>query len=742
MEALALVGLLGVGYVINKATSKIKSQQQQNQLQAEQQRSGNMPPGVTQMAPPVSSSVTSVPYNETYTGVYPFGVNKIYEGKDGIGASFESKMSDRGVEGFMPAQRGTDTSALTLAPKGGSAVGFGPELDMMYQYPNGQTYPSEPNPGPYGTALGYATQQPPLAPIAGPPGPFVPKPSPLDVNKPLVEYRGDGIEESPVYAPENFVVSPLSGERIPAQDFTHNNMQPFFGGSIKQNTVAQQNQSILDQYNGSGSTQIRKREVENMFETSRAPYGNPFGMEDNTDFFQSRMQDPISRDGERPFEPVKVGSAIGEKFGLLGKGGFQQIEINEIMRPKDTDELRVATNPKLTYNQPVVPGARFVAVSQDDPGEVRKYRPDRYYIDETGERFFVTNGELIKESTRPVQVLPFVTRPETSVEYIGVAMAQDAGESYVSGTYRLPMTQQYGGAGYRNADMTTYYTPDVLAQEADYGKSSYEIRPNERTETSERVIATNLVPADTGQVTQPFEDPARPTRRGETIGTLRITGTPVKYSGGAPAVSVWDPSDIARTTVRESTIYLDRPGIASPASAPTRLKVYDPDDISKPTQKAQLSANLSWTGPGISSHRDSIDETFAYNMRTKNWKEAISRGRRPIAGSGEVATFNGNPGRQTSHKLDNDFLNDRPMSINREIGGGGLGPGVGDIGRVHYRTPLILNIARDRNQPSMVEAVVNNPLMKNQSLQQTAEHDQNLLNRILGGFKNNKKTTV
>ena len=38
MEALALVGLLGVGYVINKATSKTKSQQQQNKLQYEQQQ--------------------------------------------------------------------------------------------------------------------------------------------------------------------------------------------------------------------------------------------------------------------------------------------------------------------------------------------------------------------------------------------------------------------------------------------------------------------------------------------------------------------------------------------------------------------------------------------------------------------------------------------------------------------------------------------------------------------------------
>jgi hypothetical protein len=626
-------------------------------------------------------------------------------------------------EGFLPAQRGPDRQALTQTPKGASAVGFGPELDMMFQQPNGQTYPSEPSPGPYGQPLGYATQQPPLAPLQGRPGQFTPNPIASENNRPQVEFRSDGIEESPIYADSEYVISPLSGQKISAADYKHNNMQPFYGGTMKQNTILGQNTSTLDAYNGSGSTQIKKREVENMFETSRAPYGNPFGMEDNTDFFQSRVQDPIARNGERPFEPIHVGSGVNEKFGLLGKGGFQQLEVNEIMRPKDTDELRVSTNPKQTYKTPVVPGANFIGASAIDPGEVRKYRPDRFYIDEHGERFFVTNGDLIKESTRPVQVLNHTTRPETSVEYIPSASSQDFGESYVTGSYRTPMAQQYGGAGYRNADMTTYYTKAVGMEMADYGKNSIEIRPNERAETSERVMATNLVPADTGQVIQPFEDIARPTRRAETIGALRITGTPVKYEAGAPSVTVWDPQDVARTTVKESTIYLDRPGIAAPnEGAPGRLKVYDPDDIARPTQKAQLSANLNWYGPSISASQDQMDETFAYNMRTNPNKEKIAVGRKPIAGSGQNALNNGDPGRQTSKKLDTDFINDRPMAVNRLTAGGeGLTPGVGDIGRVEYRVPLKLDVSRERNVYDMVQAVENNPLQ--QSLRKNAMQD-------------------
>lgn len=630
-------------------------------------------------------------------------------------------------EGFVSqgtsAQRGPTTDALTMAPRGASAVGFGPELDMMYQTPNGRTYPSEPNPGPHGQPLGYATQVPPLAPYASP-DPQA-QPQPIDSNRPMVEFRSDNVEEQPVYVDSNYVVSPLSGQRIAAGDFKHNNMQPFFGGRMKQNIAPTANQQRLDMYNGGGSTQIKKREVENMFEASRAPYGNPFGMEDNTEFFQSRVDAPIARNGERPFEPVRVGAGVGEKFGLMGKGGFQQMEVNEIMRPKDTDELRVATNPKQTFNTPVVPGQHFVTAHADNAGEVRKYRPDRFYIDETGERFFVTTGDLIKETTRPIQVLPHTVRPETSVEYEGIAAAQEAGQSYVAGSYRTPMTQQYGGAGYRNANMENYYTKVVGSTTADYGKSSIEMRPNERSETSERVIATNLAPADTGQVTQPFLDSARPTRRAETVGAIRITGTPVRYEGGAPAVTVWDPQDIARTTVKETTIYLDRPGIASSASAPTRLKVYDPDDIARPTQKQQLSAQPGWYGPSMAASQDNMDPTFAYNMRTNPNKEVIAQGRRPIAGSGSVAVFTGDPGKQASKKLDTDVINDRALSVNRPLGGGGITPGVGDIGRMEYRVPLKLDVSRQRNQNEMISATVNNPLM--QSLHVNAAQDDRVL---------------
>jgi hypothetical protein len=662
MEAAALAGLIGVGYVVSRLAGPKKNKKQAKE--------GFVAPASSQTPFPVAGEfpMTMKPGSQTV------------------------------------ALKSPPTSALALTPQGASPVSIAPELDMMYQTPNGRTYPSEPSPGPYGMPVGYATQRPPLAPSnPGNPGPM---PSTLEDNTAQVQMNPAGIEGNPTYVDGN-VVSSLSGTTIRPSEFTHNNMVPFFGGRVKQNMRAAANNSLLDTYTGAGYTQIAKKEVETMFDYQR-PFGNPFGLESSTDFVQSRVEIPRARNGERPFEPTRVGPGVNEGYGMTGKGGFQQFEVNEIMRPKTTDELRVANNPKMSYLQPVVPGQHFVANPADNPGEVRKYRPDKFYIDETLSRAGVAGpADHVREMNRPIQVLPETTRTETTTEAFGPATGQDTYQSYVAGSYRTPMTQQFGGAGFRNADSTAWYTPDIGSPEADYGKSSFENRPNERTATSERTMALNTAPAETGQVSVRYEDDARPTRRAETEDGHTQMG-PGYIAGGAPSVTVWDPNDVARTTVKETTIKWDYRGIASSGSAPNRLKVYDPKDIARPTQKAQLS-NRQYYGTGGNANWGVMNEDFAYNMRTNPNKEQIARGRKPIAGNGSIAIFEGDPGRQTAKRLASDDMNDRVNSINRVDS---LPPGVGDLGQIKYRVPLRLDVAAERNTPDIVEAVDDNPLQQ------------------------------
>jgi hypothetical protein len=422
---------------------------------------------------------------------------------------------------------------------------------------------------------------------------------------------------------------------------------------------------------------------------------------------------------------------VNEGFAATGKGGFQQFEVNQYMidNIRRTDDLRTSDNPKETYKQPVVPGQHFIGMAAQESGEVRKYRPDKFYIDETGARLFVTNGEVIKETTRPVQVLKHTTRPETSSEAIGPAGAQEFGESYVTGSYRMPMAQQYGGAGFRHADMTTYTSADTDAPENDYGRAGYEVRPNERNATSERTMGLNLVPADAGALTVHYDDQNRPTRRQEMVGNIRQSGTPVGYAQGAPAITVWDPNDIARTTVREGTIHWNWMGQAAPgADGATRLKVYDPEDIARPTQKSQLTNKSEYYGASESVNKDFTSHDAAYNMRLNPNKQEIALGRDPMHGNGgALAVFDGNI-HQTAKKIDADIVNDRANAVNRVVG---MPTGVGDIGEVRPRVPLKLDVSRQRNTMDMVAAVNSNPLMASQNLAYNAEHDEKLLQEML-----------
>jgi len=628
-------------------------------------------------------------------------------------------------EGFQ----GTQPAAATRAPykypvpapapiaKRGSPT----QMDQMFQNTLGQTFPSEPNPA---TASGLLpTDYNREAPTARP------RVEGVAAVTPSVAMNPSGLEENPTYIDGDTMVSPLSGVSMSTSEFVHNNMQPFFGGRVKQNVNVEANSSLLDSFTGAGGTQINKREVESMFESSKTPFGNPFGLEDSTDFIQSRLDDPRlrRRDGEKPFDEIKVAPGIGEKFGSTGKGGFQQMEVNEYMMKnmRRTDDLRTSDNPKLTYNTPVVPGQHFTGKAAENPGEVRHYRPDTFTVNQEAERFIGAFSESSqRETVRSVQVMPYQTRSDTSTEVFGPAASQEMGDSYVVGAYGTPKVNQHGGAGFRNADMEGYYTKDT--DTGDYGAKSYEVRPNERYYTSERTMGLNVTPADAQATTVHYNDPSRPTRREETSGNIRQAGTATLYEGGAPAVTVWDPSDVARTTVKETTIKWDYRGIASPADGPTRLKVYDPEDIARPTQKAQISAKSEYFGGGKAATEKFTSHQAAYNMR-KN-PNRTSKLAKPMAGNGgNIGLFNTNVN-QTYKKLDVDILNDRALAVNNVTG---LPPGAGDIGQVKYRAPLKMDVSTERNSRDMISAVESNPLQ--QSIQRSAEHDEALLQEYLRG---------
>jgi len=726
MELAALSGLMAIGYAVSQLASPSKPLLQQK----EGFRALGL--GVLPQQTPPSDPAMPVP-SEYYTiGIQQYLTqdesSRITELNSRIN-SLAASGSSQGVQAIKAqihtilekaATRRSQTRGSDSSKAASNTAMAGIELDMMFKTPGGQTYPSEPNAGPqYGGPIAYATGMPPLRrPMQG----QGPMPEPIESATPLVQMVSSGVEASAAWTKGNTVISALTGQ--PVDEFKHNNMQPFFGGSVKQNMTSTVNTSKLDMFTGAGTTQIQKQEIAPMFNHNQ-PFGQPFGNEANADFVRSRIVDPGRRNNEKPFEPTRVGPSLGEKGGITGKGGFQQIEVNEIMKRAmpTSDKLRVATNPKLSYNNQVIPGVHFITAPALDSGEVRKYRPDTFFLNESGERNGVATGEVTKETSRPTQVLKYTTRTDTTDELLGTPASQEAFKSYVAGDYRTPMGQQFGGAGYRNTDASTY----GAGPRDDYGASAIEIRPNERNGTQDRVMGLNLAPADTGLVAVHYEDDARPTRRGETVGNIRQTGTPVGYAGGAPSITTWDPSDVARTTIKETTVDWDYRGISGPGAGPERLKVYDPNDIAKPTQKSQLSNDSRIAGPAISVNKDFTSHESAYNMRKNESKTSVAKLRKPLAGNGNIAVFKGEIN-QKSNRLTADDLNDRALAVNRVSG---MTPGAADLGRVQYRAPLKLDVSMERNMQVMVDAVENNPL--NQSLRKNAIRDSMALEQLQGG---------
>jgi len=101
----------------------------------------------------------------------------------------------------------------------------------------------------------------------------------------------------------------LNGSTVSKYHFKHNNMVPYFGSNVRQNTDPDRldgNEARLDAMNGSGSQHFRKQETAPMFQPQEnLQWGS--GMPSTSDFVQSRMNPSTSMANVKPFQEVRVG---------------------------------------------------------------------------------------------------------------------------------------------------------------------------------------------------------------------------------------------------------------------------------------------------------------------------------------------------------------------------------------------------------------------------------------------------
>jgi len=242
---------------------------------------------------------------------------------------------------------------------------------------------------------------------------------------------------SPPASQKQAYVKSLTGDAIPVEQFQHNNMQPYFRGSVKQNLNADLHSTRLEAFTGRGDLLMQKKEVESMFAPT-AGFTNICGMANNSDYYLAHTNKPIVRNNDFPIEQVRVGPGLDQGYTATPSGGFQQSATIDYARPKNVDQLRVASKPRFV-NEGNMGGPVKAPEQRGIIGEVAKNRPETYFS-QTKDQWLKTTGANLKETNRTVKLVKPNSRTDTHVSYEGNAQA------YVSQQGK-DIKDNYGKAG-------------------------------------------------------------------------------------------------------------------------------------------------------------------------------------------------------------------------------------------------------------------------------------------------------
>jgi hypothetical protein len=146
----------------------------------------------------------------------------------------------------------------------------------------------------------------------------------------------------------------LYGKGINVYEKGHNNMEPFFGSSVKQNMNENANQTKLAHFTGSDDTFKHKKETKMLFKPVKQ---NIHGQQINRD--DSRyIASMYTKRNQLPFKQIKVGPGLNSSANDL----TTNVGFHDSYRPKQktVDDLRV--NPKETYKGRIAGEKHFVGL--------------------------------------------------------------------------------------------------------------------------------------------------------------------------------------------------------------------------------------------------------------------------------------------------------------------------------------------------------------------------------------------
>jgi len=340
--------------------------------------------------------------------------------------------------------------------------------------------------------------------------------------------------------------------------FFHNNMEPFFGGSIKQNMKPDIYRTKLEHFTGTQPTYKHKKEVKRLFDPIKQ---NIFGNQVQENRQLERYWTSNKKTNEKPFEQIKVSPGVGLNPLQRGKHGF-----HDPYRPKykNVDELRV--QPKVSYKGRILKGKNVTGGLRGKQAEVISRKPARYAEQKHSDLQKKTFGGISKSKNRERFTNNGTARSRTSKAYSGNARAL-VNKKSMAGKQRVSKkpSYKYGISNLRGAD------------------ESY-VKGKTRTPAKAQfcIPVSNIAPEENKSYTYNPNDIAKTTIKETTVGH-NVTGA---VSGQIDKFTVYDPNDLARNTIKETTVGKNVTGGVSGLIG--NQTIYDPNDLARNTVKETL----------------------------------------------------------------------------------------------------------------------------------------------------------
>jgi hypothetical protein len=473
-------------------------------------------------------------------------------------------------------------------------------------------------------------------------------------------------------------------------------MVPFNGGKVKGRTYdVNITETVLDNMIGSGSQVVKKIEQAPLFK----PESNmqwAYGMPNQSDFYQSRVNPAMKNNNVKPFDSITVGPGLDQGYGINGSNGYNSgMEARDKWLPKTVDELRVDTNPKLEYEliNHEGPANSYIktAPTAQMIGRVEKQRPDTFFIN-TQDRWLTTTGAEKGETLRPIQEMGVVRRNDIKTEYMGPAGATDVKATTAPVNFE-PSKRHEVVAGGINHSRAAGHGPHTDGEAFLRSHTNYE---NNRSTVKQPETLRSGFSGAIGAVIAPLLDILKPTRKDETINNVRI------YGEGGTSISkgyVYNPQDATATTIKETTLY-------SPAFNINNQKegIYVNNAMpGAPTQRDSTSCEYYTAAGGYATGYGDRSYDSAYRQHNNDIKSSTIANR---PNQGGTQLFNQQM-HLTTLKSDSDRLDGRVNPAFSSLTG--LPPSVQTYGAI--RAPQYYNecASCERIQPDILTAFKNNP---------------------------------